>query len=576
MIDRSQMRFKLYRALQTEYVALLGQRGIGVKTIINMIVNENAPYSSMKFISVALPRGMRQGDEFKELFLLRLIEASSQVPPGGDLAHSVLQAIQESSTKTVDFRLRRVLDCLGKGTSANHLIIVLHALAEVAEEPLKNLLLLLREYHDQMNYRGESGEKLRFLVAGDARLWKLCYHKTDNLSPFNIALRIFLGGLSLEEIQLMDKKEDFEASVKLRDLTDGVPSLVEQAINGSDKSDDLSKFFRYLQNHWSTLPVASQETLKKLAVGTENFPHCVRDYNCPEIPVVDSPWMEAFWGGFLRMRHYELAWRSPIHQAFVLEQLPVQSTSSKFMIMKVDLVDRANRLEKALKNTQYSRDWDENIEEALSLAVQINDTELTSLLQMIQSGEREDTILKKVEQLVEKPERSWIRELGKQTEQNKVNISSLLIESVIWDVKRSLGDFDVFLCHNNKDKPKVKEIGLRLKERGILSWLDEWELRPGFPWQRSLEQQIERIKTAAVFVGDDGIGPWQQEELEAFLREFTKRGCPVIPVLLPNSSTEPKLPPFLSSRTWVDFRKQVPNPIDQLVWGITGKHSNIT
>src|SRR5262249_21779479 len=81
-------------------------------------------------------------------------------------------------------------------------------------------------------------------------------------------------------------------------------------------------------------------------------------------------------------------------------------------------------------------------------------------------------------------------------------------------------DFDVFLCHNSIDKPTVKQIGEQLKEHGILPWLDEWELRPGLPWQQALERQIEHIKTVAVFVGKDGIGPWQHQELDAFLREF--------------------------------------------------------
>ncbi len=41
------------------------------------------------------------------------------------------------------------------------------------------------------------------------------------------------------------------------------------------------------------------------------------------------------------------------------------------------------------------------------------------------------------------------------------------------------GDYDVFMCHNSKDKPEVKVIGERLKEHGILPWLDESELRAG-------------------------------------------------------------------------------------------------
>ncbi len=137
--------------------------------------------------------------------------------------------------------------------------------------------------------------------------------------------------------------------------------------------------------------------------------------------------------------------------------------------------------------------------------------------------------------------------------------------------KIETGDFDVFLCHNSEDKSAVKEIGERLKEQGILPWLDEWELRPGLPWQRLLEKQIEQIKSAAVFIGQSGIGPWQQLELEAFLREFVGRGCPVIPVLLPDAPKKPGLPVFLRGMTWVDFRKRDPDPMEQLIWGITGE-----
>jgi len=129
----------------------------------------------------------------------------------------------------------------------------------------------------------------------------------------------------------------------------------------------------------------------------------------------------------------------------------------------------------------------------------------------------------------------------------------------------------VFLCHNNEEKAAVKKVGELLKVRGLLPWLDEWELQPGIPWQPELEKQIEKIKSAAVFVGEDGIGPWQRQELDAFLREFVSRKCPVIPVLLDNAPKKPGLPVFLKGMTWVDFRKSDPDPLNQLIWGITGE-----
>ncbi|MEH2009429.1 GUN4 domain-containing protein [Nostoc sp.] len=130
--------------------------------------------------------------------------------------------------------------------------------------------------------------------------------------------------------------------------------------------------------------------------------------------------------------------------------------------------------------------------------------------------------------------------------------------------------YDVFLCHNSKDKPEVIEIAHELTRQGIKPWLDKWALRPGLAWQSLLEEQIENIKSAAVFVGSSGLGPWQSTEMRAFLNEFVERGCPVIPVLLGNTPQQPKLPIFLRGHTWVDFRTDT-EAMENLIWGITGK-----
>jgi hypothetical protein len=117
----------------------------------------------------------------------------------------------------------------------------------------------------------------------------------------------------------------------------------------------------------------------------------------------------------------------------------------------------------------------------------------------------------------------------------------------------------------------VKRLAQRLKECGILPWLDAWELPPGQPWQPLLERQITTIKSAAVFVGSAGMGPWQEQEMYGFLREFVGRRAPVIPVLLPDVPTVPVLPVFLRAMTWVDFRCEDPDPFQMLLWGITGQ-----
>ncbi len=136
--------------------------------------------------------------------------------------------------------------------------------------------------------------------------------------------------------------------------------------------------------------------------------------------------------------------------------------------------------------------------------------------------------------------------------------------------QRHAGAFDVFMCHNSKDKEAVKSIARQLMAQGIMPWLDEWELQPGRPWQQLLQEQIEQIGAAAVFISDAGLGPWQDHEQMAFLEEFVKRDSPVIPVVLAGCTGNPALPPLLRNFTWVDFRNPNSKPLNRLIWGITG------
>lgn len=131
--------------------------------------------------------------------------------------------------------------------------------------------------------------------------------------------------------------------------------------------------------------------------------------------------------------------------------------------------------------------------------------------------------------------------------------------------------FDVFLSHNSADKPTVIELATMLQERKLKVWLDAWELVPGRPWQQALEQVIATVGSAAVLVGKDGIGPWEEPEMRACLDECVHRNMPVIPVLLPGASATPQLPLFLRQLTWVDLRGGLEETrVDRLEWGITG------
>jgi hypothetical protein len=175
------------------------------------------------------------------------------------------------------------------------------------------------------------------------------------------------------------------------------------------------------------------------------------------------------------------------------------------------------------------------------------------------------------EERLQSPVRSTVAEMDEAADAER----QLATAGMTLKGKTAVGEYDVFISYNRKDRDAVFSIIEQLELRGIRPWVDERELRPGLPWQRALEAQISRLKAAAVFVGEGGIGPWQELEQEAFLRQFVNRSAPVIPVILPGSKETPKLPTFLESMTWVDFRVNQPEPVDRLVWGITGQRGEL-
>src|SRR5271166_57884 len=133
----------------------------------------------------------------------------------------------------------------------------------------------------------------------------------------------------------------------------------------------------------------------------------------------------------------------------------------------------------------------------------------------------------------------------------------------------------VFLSYSTGDKPIVEELARRLRDKEkIHCWLDKWNLVPGAPWQPAIETALQESESCAVFVGPEGLGPWQTEEMRLAIN---RRVCDrqqrfrVIPVLLPGAKRD-SLPALLVNTTWVEFRDSIDDPdaFRRLVWGIRG------
>lgn len=123
---------------------------------------------------------------------------------------------------------------------------------------------------------------------------------------------------------------------------------------------------------------------------------------------------------------------------------------------------------------------------------------------------------------------------------------------------------DVFLCHNNRDKPRVLEIARALEAQGIRPWLDRDQINAGDPFVRELDRAIATVPSAAVFVGSHGIGRWQEIEIRALLRHSVVRKLRLIPCILEDVVGDPPWPDFLLDVHHVDFRTAHAEPLREL------------
>jgi hypothetical protein len=135
--------------------------------------------------------------------------------------------------------------------------------------------------------------------------------------------------------------------------------------------------------------------------------------------------------------------------------------------------------------------------------------------------------------------------------------------------KEEVGEYDVFLSYNRRDQDAVERIAGMLKQNRVRPWLDVWELRAGDVWLNKLDGIIRKVKAAAVFVGPNLTGTFQDSEIRALLRLLLERGGRLIPVILPGVQGEPQWPIFLGDFHRVDFRVSQPDPMAKLLEGIT-------
>src|SRR5512135_2038834 len=137
--------------------------------------------------------------------------------------------------------------------------------------------------------------------------------------------------------------------------------------------------------------------------------------------------------------------------------------------------------------------------------------------------------------------------------------------------------YNAFLSYNSKDRPAVHEVAERLKGKALVLYLEEWELAPGREFQPALAEGLRDSKTCVVFLGPNGLGPWQKQEVQAAIDMRARDAAfHVIPVLLPGTERPRRGDvahlEFLINASWVEFLTTLDDEraFRSLVWGITG------
>ena len=139
----------------------------------------------------------------------------------------------------------------------------------------------------------------------------------------------------------------------------------------------------------------------------------------------------------------------------------------------------------------------------------------------------------------------------------------------------------VFLCHNSKDKPFIREIADALElEFGTKFFLDVFAIPTGeafIPW---IEKALAECTVCAIFLGGNGWGPTHLWEAELVLARYRREPqLRIIPVALPgiNLSEAAKLGSgnLFQDVNWADFTKG-PNDkesLDKFEAALTGRRT---
>src|SRR5665647_619262 len=122
---------------------------------------------------------------------------------------------------------------------------------------------------------------------------------------------------------------------------------------------------------------------------------------------------------------------------------------------------------------------------------------------------------------------------------------------------------DVFMSHNSLDKEVVRDLAIRLRDRGLRVWFDEWEVRPGDWIPSKIEAGLQGSRVLLFCNSEHAVGSaWAKVELQAFqFRDPLNRERRYVVLRLDDTPLTATLAPFL----YIDWRNGDADEFEKLV-----------
>jgi hypothetical protein len=122
----------------------------------------------------------------------------------------------------------------------------------------------------------------------------------------------------------------------------------------------------------------------------------------------------------------------------------------------------------------------------------------------------------------------------------------------------NLTKYDLFFSYNSLDRDEIEQIRSQLSQlpQPLNDFIDLENLTIGKPWIEEIQDALLNSRAVAVFYGKNGLGRWQNLEMQLAIDiqatvSPTVNQILVIPVILPGADLK-KAPRFLLLNTFLD------------------------